>query len=127
MSDLIDAQLKKGVLELCVLELLSHGESYAYEIASRLADAIGMGETHTSADVHEQRDARSLLAALQHEVVPCYYDRDRDGLPRHWIARIKRAIRTMGWRFSADRMVMDYVQQAYIPAAGGTSSEARSY
>src|SRR5688572_76963 len=44
MSDLIDAQLKKGVLELCVLELLSHGESYAYEIASRLADAIGMGE-----------------------------------------------------------------------------------
>ena len=44
MSDTIDAQLKKGVLELCVLELLSHGESYAYEIASRMADAIGMGE-----------------------------------------------------------------------------------
>jgi PadR family transcriptional regulator PadR len=44
MSDAIDAQLKKGVLELCVLELLSHGESYAYEIASRMAGAIGMGE-----------------------------------------------------------------------------------
>jgi PadR family transcriptional regulator PadR len=37
-------QLKKGVLELCVLALLSRGESYAYDIASRLADAIDMGE-----------------------------------------------------------------------------------
>jgi len=40
----IDVQLKKGVLGLCVLALLSRGDSYAYEIASRLADAIGMGE-----------------------------------------------------------------------------------
>ncbi len=37
-------QLKKGVLELCVLALLSRGESYAYDIAARLADAIDMGE-----------------------------------------------------------------------------------
>ena len=44
MAELIDIQLKKGVLELCVLELLSQGDSYAYEIASKLADAIGMGE-----------------------------------------------------------------------------------
>ena len=51
-----------------------------------------------------------------------YYERDVDGLPREWIARMKRAIRTLGWRFSADRMVMDYVRCAYIPAAGGTSS-----
>jgi hypothetical protein len=42
-----------------------------------------------------------------------------------WIARIKRGIRTMGWRFSADRMVMDYVRHAYIPAAGGTSCDVK--
>ena len=36
---------------------------------------------------------------------------------------LKRAIRTLGWRFSADRMVMDYVRHCYIPAAGGTSSD----
>jgi starch phosphorylase len=36
---------------------------------------------------------------------------------------MKRAIRTLGWRFSADRMVMDYVLNAYIPAAGGTSCD----
>jgi starch phosphorylase len=84
--------------------------------------AIGRGETHSSRDVHDTRDAVGLVATLRDQVVPLYYDRDRDGLPREWIARIKRAIRTLGRRFSADRMVMDYVLKAYIPAAGGTSS-----
>jgi starch phosphorylase len=84
--------------------------------------AIGMGETHSSVEVHDARDGRALLRVLVDEVIPLYYDRDRDGLPREWIARMKRAIRTLGWRFSADRMVMDYVLKSYIPAAGGTSS-----
>ena len=44
MPEPIDIQLKKGALELCVLALLNRQDSYAYEIASRLADAIGMGE-----------------------------------------------------------------------------------
>ena len=44
MPESIDIQLKKGALDLCVLALLSRGDNYAYEIASRLADAIGMGE-----------------------------------------------------------------------------------
>ena len=44
MPEAVDIQLKKGALELCVLAPLSQHDSYAYEIASRLADAIGMGE-----------------------------------------------------------------------------------
>src|SRR5471032_3147974 len=44
MPESIDIQLKKGALDLCVLALLSRGDNYAYEIASRLVDAIGMGE-----------------------------------------------------------------------------------
>ena len=44
MPEAIDIQLKKGALELCVLALLSQHDSYAYEIASRLAESIGMGE-----------------------------------------------------------------------------------
>lgn len=44
MTEPIDIQLKKGVLELCVLELLAREDGYAYDIASRLAEAIGMGE-----------------------------------------------------------------------------------
>jgi starch phosphorylase len=85
--------------------------------------AIGMGETHTSVDVHDARDGEALRSVLEEEVVPLYYDRDRDGLPRKWIARMKRGIRTLGWRFSADRMVTDYVLKSYVPAAGGTSSD----
>ena len=83
--------------------------------------AIGAGDTHTDTGIHDQRDGDALLRVLQEEVIPMYYDRDRDGLPRRWIGRMKRAISTLGWRFSADRMVKDYVLSAYIPAAGGTS------
>jgi starch phosphorylase len=87
--------------------------------------AIGMGETHSSHEVHDRRDRESLLRVLRDTVIPLYYERDKDGLPREWIARMKRAIRTLGWRFSAGRMVMDYVLKTYIPAAGGTSSDIR--
>jgi glycogen phosphorylase len=87
---------------------------------------IGRGGTHSSTDLHDAMDADALLRTLIEDVIPLYYDRDRDGLPRGWIARMKRAIRTLGWRFSADRMVTDYVLKAYVPAAGGTSSEMRS-
>jgi PadR family transcriptional regulator PadR len=44
MVEAVQVQLKKGVLELCVLALLSRADSYAYEIASRLAEGIDMGE-----------------------------------------------------------------------------------
>jgi starch phosphorylase len=71
----------------------------------------------------EAFDGSNGFAIGTGEVVPLYYQRDRDGVPRAWIKRMKRAIRTLGWRFSADRMVMDYVQKCYIPAAGGTSSD----
>jgi starch phosphorylase len=85
--------------------------------------AIGSGEMHSSTDVQDERDAVALYQVLEDEVVPIYYDRDPGGLPRGWLARMKRSIGTLGWRFSADRMVMDYVRNCYLPAAGGVSSE----
>jgi starch phosphorylase len=85
--------------------------------------AIGTGRTHSNADVHDSRDGEDLYRVLHDELIPLYYQRDRDGLPRGWIKRMKRTIRTLGWRFNADRMVMDYTQKCYVPAAGGTSSE----
>jgi starch phosphorylase len=84
--------------------------------------AIGRGEVHSSADVQDRHDAEDLYRVLEAGVIPLYYDRDADGLPRAWIARMKRAIRTLGWRFNADRMVMDYTRGCYLPAAGGLSS-----
>ena len=88
--------------------------------------SIGTGRTHSNMNVHDKRDGEDLLRTLREEVIPLYYRRDRDGLPRGWIKRMKRTIRTLGWRFNADRMVMDYTQQCYVPAAGGTSSDLRS-
>jgi starch phosphorylase len=87
--------------------------------------AIGTGRTHSNMDVHDSRDGEDLYRVLRDELIPLFYQRDRDGLPRGWIKRMKRTIRTLGWRFSADRMVMDYTLKCYIPAAGGTSSEIR--
>ena len=88
--------------------------------------AIGAGRTHSNMDVHDSRDGEDLYRVLYEELIPLFYQRDRDGLPRGWIKRMKRTIRTLGWRFNADRMVMDYTQKCYVPAAGGTSSEIRS-
>src|SRR5712671_1753484 len=84
---------------------------------------IGTGLTHANMDVHDTRDGDDLYRVLSEEVIPLYYHRDRDGLPRDWIKRMKRTIRTLGWRFNADRMVMDYTLKCYVPAAGGTSSD----
>jgi starch phosphorylase len=87
--------------------------------------AIGAGRTHSNMDVHDSRDSADLYRVLREEVIPLFYQRDRDGLPRGWIQRMKRTIRTLGWRFNADRMVMDYALKCYVPAAGGTSSDMR--
>ena len=87
--------------------------------------AIGSGRTHSDMKVHDSRDSEDLYRVLNDDVIPLYYSRDLDGLPRGWIKRMKRTIRTLGWRFNADRMVMDYTLKCYIPAAGGTSSEIR--
>ncbi len=87
--------------------------------------AIGTGRTHSNVTLHDARDGEELYRVLRDEVIPLYYQRDQDGLPRGWIKRVKRAIRTLGWRFNADRMVMDYTLKCYVPAAGGTSGDMR--
>ncbi|MGH9402480.1 MAG: alpha-glucan family phosphorylase [Terriglobia bacterium] len=87
--------------------------------------AIGIGATHSNIDLQDVRDGEDLRRVLGEEVIPLYYQRDNEGLPRGWIKRMKRAIRTLGWRFNADRMVMDYALKCYVPAAGGTSLDVR--
>jgi glycogen phosphorylase len=83
--------------------------------------AIGDGITHVSVEEQDRRDAASLYDTLENQVIPTYYDRDEQGVPRRWIERMKRTIRTLGWRFNTDRMVIDYTQNCYLPAAGADS------
>ncbi|WP_293904972.1 PadR family transcriptional regulator [Phenylobacterium sp.] len=75
MPEAIEIQLKKGALELCVLALLSQHDSYAYEIASRLADAIGMGEG----------TIYPLMRRLQSDgLVETYLVESKEGPPRKY-------------------------------------------
>ena len=62
-------------------------------------------------------DAEALYALLENEVVPRFYDRDRLGLPRRWLAVVRNAIISITPRFSARRMVKDYANDLYRPAA----------
>jgi starch phosphorylase len=72
-------------------------------------------EGATDADEHAQdaRHANALYDLLEHEVVPMFYDRDDHGVPRAWVQRVKRSLRTIGPAFSATRMVNDYTRDVY--------------
>jgi glycogen phosphorylase len=83
--------------------------------------AIGRGQGHSVPSIQDERDHDALIETLTKEVVPLFYDRDGSGLPRGWIARQKSALRSLGWRFNSDRMVMDYVRNCYLPASNGIS------
>ena len=84
--------------------------------------AIGRGAQHVDAEIGDDRDAEYLMQVLSEEVVPLFYDRDVDGLPQEWIRHMTDSIATLAARFSAHRMVMDYVKKSYLVAAGGLSS-----
>ncbi len=85
--------------------------------------SIGNGTQHVDENITDERDADRLFDVIYNEVVPCFYNRDADGLPREWIERMTNSIATLAARFSAQRMVQDYVKLCYLPAAGGMSSE----
>jgi starch phosphorylase len=85
--------------------------------------AIGRGASHSDPTITDARDAEALYEVLEKEVIPLYYERDADGLPHGWIKRMKNSISSLAWRFSAHRMVANYVLHAYLPAAGGVSCD----
>ena len=58
----------------------------------------------------------ALYQLLEDEVVPLYYQRDRDGVPRGWVRMMKESIRTVGPMFSTRRMVKEYTENYYVPA-----------
>jgi starch phosphorylase len=85
--------------------------------------AIGHGGMHNDPATQYRRDADYLYTTLEKEVIPLYYEKNGSGIPYRWVKRMKRAFKSLGWRFNADRMVKDYVERFYLPAAGATSSE----
>jgi starch phosphorylase len=75
--------------------------------------AIGNGNDGADVAKIDALDAESLYRTLESEVVPLYYDRDETGLPRKWIAMMKRAIQTLAPQYNSDRMVEEYARKIY--------------
>jgi glycogen phosphorylase len=74
------------------------------------------GGSPDNPDAADWADANALYRLLEEEVVPAYYDRDSKGISRRWMAVVKEAIRTVGPRFCARRMVKEYGERMYAPA-----------
>jgi starch phosphorylase len=75
--------------------------------------AIGNGSESEDVVKIDASDAESLYQVLEQDVVPLYYDRGSDGVPRRWIAMMKRAIQSLAPEYNSDRMVQDYAQKIY--------------
>jgi len=78
---------------------------------------IGNGSEASDAREEDRADAEALYKLLESEIVPLYYERDRSGVPHGWIRVIKEAIRSIVPVFCARRMLKEYTEQMYLPAA----------
>jgi starch phosphorylase len=80
--------------------------------------AIGNGEEYPESDSENQNfiESEALYNILERDLIPLYYNRGRDGLPREWIAKVKQAMEHLGPYFNTRRMVEEYTEQYYMPA-----------
>ena len=102
-----------GVLNLSILDGW-WDEAYRPEVGW----AIGRREKYDDSNYQDQVEAEALYGLLEQEVVPAFYDRGSDGLPRRWIARMRASIQTLCRFFTTHRMVGEYTERYYLHAAG---------
>ncbi len=85
--------------------------------------AIGKNTDYEDQTYQDNEDANSIYQLLEEEIVPHYYTRDRDGVPRGWVEIMRESIRSNGPAFSMTRMVKEYTTRLYIPAMNGHVTE----
>jgi starch phosphorylase len=95
--------------------------------------AIGRGESYDNAEYQDQVESAALYDQLEHEIVPAFYERGADGLPRRWIAGMKSSVATLCSTFNMQRVVKEYAANCYIVAhdryqnlTGADSARARA-
>jgi starch phosphorylase len=101
-----------GVLSLSVLD---GWWDEAYEPG--VGWAIGRGEAYDDPEYQDQVESEALYNLLERDVVPTFYDQGADGLPRRWIELVKSSIGTLCHFFNTHRMVQQYTERFYLPAA----------
>jgi starch phosphorylase len=87
-------------------------EAYSPEVGW----AIGHGEQYQDENLQDDIESKALYDLLERDIVPMFYQRGRDGLPREWIKMMKDCMRQIGQSMSCHRMLMDYSNQFYFPA-----------
>ncbi len=78
--------------------------------------AIGAGQSYENEDYRDTFESRAIYNILEDEVIPLFYTRSADNLPRAWIRRVKSSIKWIAPRFNTHRMVAEYTQRLYNPA-----------
>jgi starch phosphorylase len=84
---------------------------------SAIGWTIGRGEIYDDPDYQDQVEAEALYDLLEGDVIPTFYDRGEDKLPRRWIERMKASIGNLCHFFNTHRMVREYTERFYLPAA----------
>ena len=79
--------------------------------------AIGSGEEYRDLTYQDDVESRAIYQLLEEEVVPLFYSRDANGIPTGWVQRMKRSIMTVAPVFNTNRMVQQYAEKFYLPAA----------
>jgi len=77
---------------------------------------IGRGEEFSDPEEQDLFEVESLYSILEQEIVPLFYERSSNNLPRKWVAMMKSSIQTLSPFFNTNRMVRDYFEQYYLPA-----------
>ena len=78
--------------------------------------AIGRGESYENSDYQDQVEAAALYDLLESEIVPMFYERGADGLPRRWIGGMKSSMSALSFSFNTQRMLKDYTSDFYTKA-----------
>ncbi|MBL7184860.1 MAG: alpha-glucan family phosphorylase [Phycisphaerae bacterium] len=78
---------------------------------------IGAGESYDDCDYQDGVEAQAIYNMLEREVIPLFYTRTADNLPRAWIHRVKNSIKWIAPRFNTHRMVAEYTRRFYNPSA----------
>lgn len=78
--------------------------------------AIGKGEEYDDLSYQDQVELQTLYQVLEHDIIPEFYQRQNKDIPRGWVDRMKFALVALGPRFSSNRMVLDYMNNAYAPS-----------
>ncbi len=79
--------------------------------------SLGDGREHDSDPAWDAKEAEQLYQLLENDIVPLFYDRDAEGLPRAWLKIIRNSMMHLAPQYSSNRMVQEYVEQLYHPAA----------